>query len=82
MKTKRYGILLSNILGELYTKSFDCKSDEFIDWLKLEIGMTEEEIAVLIIDDNFPKDAIEYFIKNNKLVSPIKFNYETIKSDN
>ena len=62
MEKERLEILLSNILGELHEKTFDCNSEEFINYLKTEIGITNSEIDNLCKSGLFPKDAEQYFI--------------------
>lgn len=47
MEEYRLLILLSNLMGELYTKSFDCNKKEFEDWLRIEIGFTESELEYI-----------------------------------
>ena len=62
MEKERLEILLSNILGELHEKTFDCNSEEFINYLRTEIGITNSEIDNLCKSGLFPKDAEQYFI--------------------
>ena len=59
---KRLEILLSNILGELHENTFECNSEEFIKYLRTEIGITNSEIDNLCKSGLFPKDAEQYFI--------------------
>ena len=63
MEKERLEIVLSNILGELYEKSFECNSKEFISYLRIEIGITNSEIYNLCKIGLFPKDAEQYFIQ-------------------
>lgn len=62
MKKERLEAVLSNILGELYEKTFECNSEEFIKYLRTEIGITNSEIDSLCKSGLFPKDAEHYFI--------------------
>ena len=62
MEKERLEILLSNILGELHEKTFECNSEEFIKYLRTEIGITHSEIDNLCKSGLFPKDAEQYFI--------------------
>ena len=62
MEKERLEILLSNILGELHEKTFECNSEEFIKYLRTEIGITNSEIDSLCKSGLFPKDAEQYFI--------------------
>ena len=62
MYNKRLEILISNLLGELYDKTFDCNSLEFLEWLNTEIGMTYEEMAILSIKDRFPQESRKYIL--------------------
>ena len=62
MEKKRLEIILSNILGELHEKTFECNSEEFIKYLKTEIGIKNSEIDNLCKSGLFPKDAEQYFI--------------------
>ena len=62
MEKKRLEIILSNILGELHEKTFECNSEEFINYLRTEIGITNSEIDNLYKSGLFPKDAEQYFI--------------------
>ena len=62
MEKKRLEIILSNILGELHEKTFECNSEEFIKYLRTEIGITNSEIYNLCKSGLFPKDAEQYFI--------------------
>ena len=62
MEKERLEILLSNILGELHEKTFECNSEEFIKYLRSEIGITNSEIDSLCKSGLFPKDAEQYFI--------------------
>ena len=63
MEKERLEILLSNILGELHEKTFECNSEEFIKYLRTEIGITNSEIDSLCKSGLFPKDAEQYFIQ-------------------
>lgn len=69
MEKERLEAVLSNILGELYEKTFDCNSNEFLNYLRLEIGLTGTEIYSLICSGSFPNEAGDYFINilNNSL---------------
>ena len=62
MEKERLEIILSNILEELHEKIFECNSEEFIKYLKSEIGITNLEIDSLCKSGLFPKDAEQYFI--------------------
>ena len=62
MEKERLEIILSNILGELHEKTFECNSEEFIKYLRTEIGITNSEIDSLCKSGLFPKDAEQYFI--------------------
>lgn len=62
MEKERLEVVLSNILGELYEKTFECNSDEFLKYLGLEIGLTSSEVYSLIKSELFPKEAGDYFI--------------------
>ena len=75
MEKKRLEIILSNILGELHEKTFECDSEEFIKYLKTEIGITNYEIYNLCKVGLFPKDAEQYFI-NEGIKSCIDFEYK------
>ena len=75
MEKKRLEIILSNILGELHEKTFECNSEEFIKYLKTEIGITNYEIYNLCKVGLFPKDAEQYFI-NEGIKSCIDFEYK------
>ena len=72
MEKERLEIVLSNILGELYEKSFECNSKEFISYLRIEIGITNSEIYNLCKIGLFPKDAEHYFI-NEGIKSCVDF---------
>ena len=72
MEKERLEIILSNILGELHEKTFDCNSEEFINYLRTEIGITNSEIDSLCKSGLFPKDAEQYFI-NEYIKSCIEF---------
>ena len=61
MEKERLEIILSNILGELHEKTFECNSEEFIKYLKTEIGIKNSEIDNLCKSGLFPKDAEQYF---------------------
>ena len=62
MEKERLEIILSNILGELHEKTFECNSEEFIKYLRTEIGIKNSEIDNLCKSGLFPKDAEQYFI--------------------
>ena len=62
MEKERLEIILSNILGELHEKTFECNSEEFIKYLRTEIGITNSEIDSLCKSGLFPKDAEQYFV--------------------
>lgn len=71
MEKERLEVVLSNILGELYEKTFECNSDEFLKYLRLEIGLTGLEVYNLIESGLFPKAAGDYFIDIlNKDIKP------------
>lgn len=44
---KRLGIILANVLVDLYVKTFDLKNNLFEDYLKLEIGITDDEWDII-----------------------------------
>ena len=54
MESNRAKILINNILAEVSTTCEDNKQG-YIDWLKVDIGMTDEEIAELKEDNLFPE---------------------------
>lgn len=54
MESNRAKILINNILAEVSTTWEDNKQG-YIDWLKIDIGMTDEEIAELKEDNLFPE---------------------------
>lgn len=54
MDSNRAKILINNILAEVSTTWEDNKQG-YIDWLKVDIGMTDEEIAELKEDNLFPE---------------------------
>lgn len=54
MESNRAKILINNILAEVSTTWEDNKQG-YIDWLKVDIGMTDEEIAELKEDNLFPE---------------------------
>lgn len=54
MESNRAKILINNILAEVSTTWEDNKQG-YIDWLKVDIGITDEEIAELKEDNLFPE---------------------------
>ena len=54
MESNRAKNLINNILAEVSTTWEDNKQG-YIDWLKVDIGMTDEEIAELKKDNLFPE---------------------------
>mgnify|MGYP000549065842 CR=1 FL=1 len=54
MESNRAKILINNILAEVSTAWEDNKQG-YTDWLKTDIGMTDEEIAELKEDNLFPE---------------------------
>ena len=64
MDEKRLLVILSNLLLEIYTKSFDMNYNEFLDYCTLEIGMTHEEIGYLITIGRWVEDDGREDIKN------------------
>lgn len=54
MANDRLEIILSNLLIELYSKTFDCDEKEFTDYIRLEIGITDDEIEYLKSVDRWP----------------------------
>lgn len=50
----REKIIINNILAEICDKT-DIQKDQYESWLKLEVGMTEEEINELKADGLFPE---------------------------
>lgn len=54
MESNRAKILINNILAEVSTTWEDNKQG-YTDWLKVDIGMTDEEIAELKEDNLFPE---------------------------
>lgn len=54
MEPNRLKIIINNILDQvLYTSEFD-DDTVFIDWLKLEVGVTDDELLELAESDCLP----------------------------
>ena len=75
MEKKRLDIILSNILGELFDKTFECNCKEFISYLRTEIGITNSEIYNLCKVGLFPKKVEHYFL-NEEIKSCVEFEDE------
>ena len=54
METNRAKAIINNILAEIVYTSWEDDKQGYIDWLKTDIGITDEEIKVLQRDKLFP----------------------------
>lgn len=54
MDKQRAKILINNLLDEIVDKVWQAPSEDYIPWLKEEVGFTDEEISELQDEGLFP----------------------------
>ena len=54
METNRAKAIINNILAEIVYTSWEDDKQGYIDWLKTDIGITDEDIKELQRDKLFP----------------------------